>query len=110
MTTVSDGSIDELIRKLQAAKFVAEHNGEVCPMNWKPGQKTLKKGLDLGGQDLVPRRSARSTPARSARQALGVFHFMVKFALCPAGKDGTSLEVVCQCSLSRAVFSVSACL
>jgi NADH-dependent peroxiredoxin subunit C len=43
-------SIDELIRKLQAAKFVAEHNGEVCPMNWKPGEKTLKKGLDLVGK------------------------------------------------------------
>jgi hypothetical protein len=28
---------DEIIRKLQAAKFVAEHGGEVCPMNWKPG-------------------------------------------------------------------------
>jgi peroxiredoxin (alkyl hydroperoxide reductase subunit C) len=43
-------SIDELIRKLQAAKFVAEHGGEVCPMNWKPGQKTLKPGLDLVGK------------------------------------------------------------
>jgi peroxiredoxin (alkyl hydroperoxide reductase subunit C) len=43
-------SIDELIRKLQAAKFVAEHGGEVCPMNWKPGEKTLKPGLDLVGK------------------------------------------------------------
>jgi peroxiredoxin len=43
-------SIDELIRKLQAAKFVAEHGGEVCPMNWKPGAKTLKPGLDLVGK------------------------------------------------------------
>jgi len=43
-------SIDEIIRKLQAAKFVAEHGGEVCPMNWKPGQKTLKPGLDLVGK------------------------------------------------------------
>jgi NADH-dependent peroxiredoxin subunit C len=43
-------SIDELIRKLQAAKFVAEHDGEVCPMNWKPGAKTLKKGLNLVGK------------------------------------------------------------
>ena len=43
-------STDELIRRLQAAKFVAEHGGEVCPMNWKPGQKTLKKGLDLVGK------------------------------------------------------------
>jgi NADH-dependent peroxiredoxin subunit C len=43
-------SIDEIIRKLQAAKFVAEHGGEVCPMNWKPGAKTLKEGLDLVGK------------------------------------------------------------
>jgi peroxiredoxin (alkyl hydroperoxide reductase subunit C) len=43
-------SIDELIRKLQAAKFVAEHGGEVCPMNWKPGAKTLKPGLNLVGK------------------------------------------------------------
>jgi NADH-dependent peroxiredoxin subunit C len=43
-------SIDELIRKLQAAKFVEEHGGEVCPMNWKPGAKTLTPGLDLVGK------------------------------------------------------------
>ncbi|MFH0817806.1 MAG: peroxiredoxin, partial [Candidatus Micrarchaeota archaeon] len=27
----------ELIRKLQAAKFVRDHKGQVCPMNWSPG-------------------------------------------------------------------------
>lgn len=43
-------SIDELIRKLQAAKFVSEHKGQICPMNWKPGEKTLKPGLDLVGK------------------------------------------------------------
>jgi len=43
-------SVDEIIRKLQAAKFVAEHGGEVCPMNWKPGDKTLKPGLELVGK------------------------------------------------------------
>ncbi|MFH0992522.1 MAG: redoxin domain-containing protein [bacterium] len=43
-------SIEEIIRKLQAAKFVEEHGGEVCPMNWKPGAKTLKPGLDLVGK------------------------------------------------------------
>jgi len=43
-------NIEELIRKIQAAKFVREHNGEVCPINWKPGEKTLKKGLDLVGK------------------------------------------------------------
>ena len=43
-------SIEELVRKLQAGQFVREHHGEVCPMNWKPGAKTLKPGLDLVGK------------------------------------------------------------
>lgn len=43
-------SIDELLRKLEAAKFVSENKGQVCPMNWKPGGKTLKPGLDLIGK------------------------------------------------------------
>ena len=40
----------ELLRKLQAAKFVSEHKGEVCPASWKPGKKTLKPGLKLVGK------------------------------------------------------------
>ncbi len=43
-------NIQELIRKLQAAQYVNKHEGEVCPMNWKPGEKTLKPGLDLVGK------------------------------------------------------------
>lgn len=43
-------SADELIRKIQAAQFVREHGGEVCPANWRPGSKTLKPGLDLVGK------------------------------------------------------------
>jgi len=33
-------SVDETIRLIQAFQFVAEH-GEVCPANWKPGEKTM---------------------------------------------------------------------
>lgn len=40
----------ELLRKLQAAVHVREGKGEVCPANWKPGDKTLKPGLDLVGK------------------------------------------------------------
>lgn len=40
----------ELLRKLQAAQFVREHGGEVCPANWQPGKDTLKPGLDLVGK------------------------------------------------------------
>lgn len=43
-------SADELMRKIQAAIFVREHGGEVCPASWKPGSKTLKPGLDLVGK------------------------------------------------------------
>lgn len=43
-------SPSELLRKLQAAKYVREHGGEVCPVNWKPGGQTLKPGLDLVGK------------------------------------------------------------
>ncbi len=54
MYEVNAGSIGrsaaELLRKLQAAQFVREHGGEVCPANWKPGAKTLKPGLDLVGK------------------------------------------------------------
>ncbi len=41
---------DELVRKIQAAQFVASHPGEVCPAKWKPGASTLKPGLDLVGK------------------------------------------------------------
>ncbi len=40
----------ELIRKIQAAQFVATHKGEVCPAKWQPGEATLKPGLDLVGK------------------------------------------------------------
>lgn len=43
-------SAKELLRKLQAAKFVRENPGEVCPANWQPSGKTLKPGLDLVGK------------------------------------------------------------
>ena len=43
-------STEEILRKLQAAKFVSEHPGEVCPASWKPGGKTLKPGMDLVGK------------------------------------------------------------
>jgi len=43
-------SAKELLRKLQAAKFVKENKGQVCPANWEPGKKTLKPGLDLVGK------------------------------------------------------------
>lgn len=40
----------ELLRLVQAAKFVAEHGDQVCPAKWTPGAETLKPSLDLVGQ------------------------------------------------------------
>lgn len=51
---VNDNSIGrsakELLRKLQAAKFVREHGGKVCPASWQPGDEPLEPGLDLVGK------------------------------------------------------------
>ncbi len=41
---------DELLRKVQAAQYVASHKGEVCPAKWQPGEATLKPGLNLVGK------------------------------------------------------------
>ncbi len=43
-------SAKELVRKIQAAKFVHEHGGNVCPASWEPGDETLKPGLHLVGK------------------------------------------------------------
>ena len=40
---------EELLRRVQASQFVAEHGDEVCPAKWQPGGETLKPSLDLVG-------------------------------------------------------------
>jgi len=54
LSEVQDNGIgrnaEELVRKVQAAQFIAEHPNEVCPAKWKPGAATLKPGLDLVGK------------------------------------------------------------
>ncbi|QID18850.1 peroxiredoxin [Nitrogeniibacter mangrovi] len=40
----------ELVRKIQAAQYVASHPGEVCPAKWTPGEATLAPSLDLVGK------------------------------------------------------------
>jgi NADH-dependent peroxiredoxin subunit C len=51
---VNDNSIGrsavELVRKLEAAQYVAAHGGEVCPASWKPGEPTLRPGANLVGK------------------------------------------------------------
>jgi peroxiredoxin (alkyl hydroperoxide reductase subunit C) len=43
-------SAKELVRKIQAAQYVATHDGEVCPAAWQPGAETLAPSLDLVGK------------------------------------------------------------
>ena len=43
-------SVKEVLRKLGAAKYVNEHGGEVCPVEWESGQKTLRPGIGLVGK------------------------------------------------------------
>lgn len=43
-------SAKELVRKIQAAQYVASHDGEVCPASWQPGEETLSPSLDLVGK------------------------------------------------------------
>ena len=54
LAEVHDNSIgrnaDELVRKIEAAQFVASHDGEVCPAKWKAGEETLKPSIDLVGK------------------------------------------------------------
>lgn len=40
----------ELLRKIEAAQFVATHDGEVCPAKWKKGDETIKPSIDLVGK------------------------------------------------------------
>ncbi|QDH71852.1 alkyl hydroperoxide reductase subunit C [Marilutibacter alkalisoli] len=42
--------VSETLRKLKAARFVAEHPNEVCPAKWKEGEKTIAPSLDLVGK------------------------------------------------------------
>jgi peroxiredoxin (alkyl hydroperoxide reductase subunit C) len=41
---------DELIRKVEAAQFVASNPGDVCPAKWKKGSATLKPSINLVGK------------------------------------------------------------
>jgi len=54
LAEVNDNGIgrnaDELMRKVQAAQFIAANPDEVCPAKWEKGGETLKPSLDLVGK------------------------------------------------------------
>lgn len=41
---------EEILRRVQASQFVYEHGDRVCPANWKPGDDSIKKGMDVVGK------------------------------------------------------------
>jgi peroxiredoxin (alkyl hydroperoxide reductase subunit C) len=43
-------SAKDMVRKVKAAQYVANHDGEVCPAAWEEGEKTLTPSLDLVGK------------------------------------------------------------
>lgn len=43
-------SAAELLRKVKAAQYVAEHPGEACPAKWEEGDTALKPSIDLVGK------------------------------------------------------------
>jgi len=43
-------NIEEIFRKFQAAKYVQEHEGVVCPASWTPGKEVLTPNVDLIGK------------------------------------------------------------
>ncbi|MES2663362.1 MAG: alkyl hydroperoxide reductase subunit C [Pseudomonadota bacterium] len=43
-------SAKDMVRKVKAAQYVANNDGEVCPAAWQPGEETLKPSLDLVGK------------------------------------------------------------
>jgi NADH-dependent peroxiredoxin subunit C len=40
----------ETLRRLEAAQYITENPGEVCPARWQQGAQTLKPSLELVGQ------------------------------------------------------------
>ena len=42
--------VQETLRKLKAAQFVAANPGQVCPAKWNEGAKTIAPSLDLVGK------------------------------------------------------------
>ena len=40
----------EIVRRVEACQYMAEHGEQVCPAHWRPGEKTLTPGLDLAGK------------------------------------------------------------
>ena len=43
-------SAKDMLRKVKAAQYVANHDGEVCPAAWEEGAETLTPSLDLVGK------------------------------------------------------------
>ena len=40
----------EVIRQIKALDYIRKNPTQACPMNWEPGAKDLKPGIDLAGK------------------------------------------------------------
>ncbi|MGP1931147.1 MAG: alkyl hydroperoxide reductase subunit C [Arsenophonus sp. ET-YP4-MAG3] len=43
-------NVSDLLRKIKAIQYVADHPKEVCPAKWKEGESTLLPSIDLVGK------------------------------------------------------------
>ena len=39
-------SVDDVMRTAQALQYVDSHEGEGCPVNWQPGEKSIGTNSD----------------------------------------------------------------
>ena len=65
-------SVDEALRLLDAFKFTDEY-GEVCPVNWSPGQETMKEtteGKEEYLQHVYGESGAESVAVKPAKSKL----------------------------------------
>src|SRR6185312_16089571 len=84
-------NMEELLHKVQAAAFVRENGGiEVCPAGWKPGEKTLKPGLDLVGENLIREGLMASKSRKSFAVIVGIMLLLCMGCVPKATKNALS--------------------
>ncbi|VEL35144.1 unnamed protein product [Protopolystoma xenopodis] len=59
-------SVDETIRLIDALQFTDQH-GEVCPANWRPGDKTIKPTTDKSKEYFASTDKYSSSPPSACR-------------------------------------------
>ena len=68
-------SVDEIVRLIQGFQF-ADKNGEVCPANWKPGDRTIKP--DQQEKMEFFKHAFQAEPTSKKEEEIDVTKFQVK--------------------------------